>query len=63
MPSGIVKGQETLTPLQERFIRSGFEGFTDQETIELLLSLVLPHRESKNRPKSASNVSSTSEDS
>jgi DNA repair protein RadC len=49
MPSGIVKGQEPLTSLQERFIRSSFEGFTDQETIELLLSLVLPCREYKKR--------------
>jgi DNA repair protein RadC len=40
-----------LTPLQERFSRSGFEGFTDQETIELLLSLVLPHPECKKRAK------------
>jgi len=40
-----------LTPLQERFIRSGFEGFTDQETIELLLSLALPHRECKKQAK------------
>ena len=51
MPLGIVKGQEPLTSLQERFIRSGFEGFTDQETIELLLSLVLPYRECKKRAK------------
>jgi len=51
MPSGIVKGQEPLTSLQERFIRSGFEGFTDQETIELLLSLALPYRECKKRAK------------
>jgi DNA repair protein RadC len=51
MPSGIIKGQEPLTSLQERFIRSGFEGFTDQETIELLLSLILPHRECRKRAK------------
>jgi DNA repair protein RadC len=51
MPSGIIKGQEPLTSLQERFIRSGFEGFTDQETIELLLSLELPHRECKKQAK------------
>jgi len=51
MPSGIMKGQEPLTSLQERFIRSGFEGFADQETIELLLSLVLPHRECRKQAK------------
>jgi len=51
MPSGIVKGQEPLTSLQERFIRSGFEGLTDQETVELLLSLALPHRERKKQAK------------
>ena len=51
MPSGIIKGQEPLTSLQERFTKSGFEGFTDQETIELLLSLALPHRECKKRAK------------
>jgi len=51
MPSGTVKEQEPLTSLQERFIRSGFDGFTDQETIELLLSLVLPHRECRKQAK------------
>jgi len=51
MPSATIKEQEPLTSLQERFIRSGFEGFTDQETIELLLSLVLPYRECKKRAK------------
>jgi DNA repair protein RadC len=51
MPLGTVKGQESLTSLQERFSRSGFEGFTDRETIELLLSLALPYREAKKRAK------------
>ena len=40
-----------LTPLQEMFIRSGFEGFSDEETIELLLSLVLTEQECKKRAK------------
>jgi DNA repair protein RadC len=40
-----------MTPLQERFTRSGFEGLTDQDAIELLLSLVLPHREGKKKAK------------
>jgi len=50
MTSGIVKG-ENMTSLQERFIRSGFGSLTDQETIELLLSLVLPNREGKKKAK------------
>ncbi|GAI45064.1 unnamed protein product, partial [marine sediment metagenome] len=33
-----------LTPLQKRFIRSGFESLDDQETIELLLSLCHPRK-------------------
>jgi DNA repair protein RadC len=51
MPSGIVKEREPLTSLQERFIRSGFGGFTDQETVELLMGLCLPYRECKKRAK------------
>ena len=50
MTSGIAKG-ENMTSLQERFIRSGFGSLTDQETIELLLSLVLPSREGKKKAK------------
>ena len=45
MSSGMSGGQKSLTPLQERFVKSGFEALNDQETIELLLCLVLPHRE------------------
>jgi DNA repair protein RadC len=51
MSSGTSSGQRPLTPLQERFIRSGFEGFGEPEIIELLLSLVLPPRECKKRAK------------
>jgi len=40
-----------LTPLQERFVNSGFEGLRDQEIIELLLSLCLPHQQSKKLAK------------
>jgi len=40
-----------MTSLQERFIRSGFENLSEQETIELLLSLVLPHREGRKKAK------------
>jgi len=45
MPSGAFAEQKSLTLLQERFVKAGFEGLTDQEVIELVLSLVLPHRE------------------
>ena len=51
MPSGVLKGQRPLTPLQGKFIKSGFEGFSDLETIELLLSLVLSHRECRKQAK------------
>jgi DNA repair protein RadC len=50
MTSGI-KGRENMTTLQERFIRSGFEGLSEREAIELLLSLALPHREAKKKAK------------
>ena len=42
--------QRPLTPLQERFIRSGFESLDDREIIELLLSLCCP-RECKRLTK------------
>ena len=45
IPSGVLARARPLNPLQQRFIRSGFEGFNDQETIELFLSLALSHRE------------------
>ena len=51
MAATVVKEQERLTLLQEKFIRSGFEGFNDEETIELLLSLILPFRECKKRAR------------
>jgi DNA repair protein RadC len=51
MTSGIAKGRGNMTSLQERFIRSGFEDLSEQETIELLLSLVLPHREGRKKAK------------
>ena len=51
MTSGTARGRGNMTPLQERFIRSGFGDLTDQETIELLLSLVLPNREGKKKAK------------
>ncbi|NQT30891.1 MAG: DNA repair protein RadC [Deltaproteobacteria bacterium] len=51
MTFGIARGRGNMTLLQERFIRSGFGDLTDQETIELLLSLVLPNREGKKKAK------------
>jgi len=44
MPSAASGSKKPLTPLQGRFIRSGFEGFSDQETFELFVSLCLPRR-------------------
>jgi len=50
LASSVISGWR-LTPLQGMFIRSGFEGFSDEETIELLLSLVLTEQECKKRAK------------
>jgi len=49
MHSRALEGQ--LRPVQARFIKLGFEGFSDEEYIELLLSLVLPPRECKKLAK------------
>ncbi len=43
--------QRRLTRLQEKFIRSHFEGLDDQETIELLFSLALPARKCRQLAK------------
>jgi len=43
--------QRPLTPLQERFLKSGLESFEEEEIIELLLSLVLPCRQWKKQAK------------
>ena len=43
MRSGASQGQ--LRPVQQKFIRSGLESLSDQECIELILSLVLPQRQ------------------
>ena len=51
MGSDTLARRRPLTLLQERFIKSGFEGFSEQESIELLLSLYLPHRESQKLAK------------
>ncbi len=40
-----------MTELQERFIRVGFEGCSDQEVIELLLGLVLPRKQCQQQAK------------
>jgi DNA repair protein RadC len=47
MSPGMLAKEKPLTLLQERFIRSGFEGFNDQESIELFLCLVFSPRKSK----------------
>ena len=47
MRSGALQGQ--LKPVQQKFIRSGLEGLNDQECIELILSLVLPHRQCRQK--------------
>jgi len=39
-----VKSRKRVTALQESFTRSGFEGLSDQETLELLFSLVSPYQ-------------------
>jgi len=41
------KRQESFTPLQERFFKSGLKGFNDREIIELFLSLCLPRTNHK----------------
>lgn len=43
--------ERPLRHLQERFVRSGFDGFSDQQIIELLLNLVLPYREARKLSK------------
>ena len=47
----ILAEQRLLTPLQERFIYSGFHGLDDQEIIELLFSLARPPGECKRLAK------------
>jgi len=48
-----VPHERHLTPLQERFIKSGFGGFNDQELVEILLSL---HSLSESHRKQAKEV-------
>jgi DNA repair protein RadC len=45
--------RNSLTPLQDRFFNSGFEGLDDRGVIELLLNFVLSARESKKLAKVA----------
>ena len=47
MATTVVNEQMRLTWLQERFVNSGFDGLSEGESIELLLSLVLPNRDCK----------------
>ena len=54
LPKSLVKPPKEkghLTALQERFVSLGFEGLSDRKIIELLLSLVLPHRECQRQAK------------
>lgn len=51
MASTIVTEERHLAWLQESFLRSGLAGFSDEETIELLLSLVLPHEECEKKAR------------
>ena len=47
LPTNPPKRQKRLTPLQEKFIKSGLESLTDEEAIELLVSMSLHGQESK----------------
>jgi len=47
----ILAGQRPLTPLQERFIKSGLEGVSDREIVELLLSQSLPYKDCRKLAK------------
>ena len=51
MGSGALAIQRSLTPLQERFIKSGLEGFDSQEIVELLLTLGSPRKDCKPQAK------------
>ncbi len=51
MPSGMLKQERHLTPLRERFIKSGLAGFHDYEIIELLLTLGSPRKDCKQQAK------------
>lgn len=47
----LTKSGTVLTPLQQRFVLSGLEGFSDEEVLELVVSLFLPRRKVKPRVK------------
>jgi len=49
--TGSGRRMETYHNVQEKFAKSGFGGFEDQEVVELLLSLVLSPRKSKRLAK------------
>jgi DNA repair protein RadC len=49
MHSRALEGQ--LRPVQARFTKSGFEGFGDEECIELFLSMCMPHRQCRQKAK------------
>ena len=43
----MLSSNKTLTPLQGRFLKWGFDVLSEQETIELLLCIIMPPRECK----------------
>lgn len=47
--SGQSKSERHLTPLQARFLQTGFTGLGAQEIVELLYSIALPRLQSKKR--------------
>ena len=51
MSPSTLADERPLTLLQEKFLRSSFEGFDDREIIELFLSLALPYRECRKLAK------------
>lgn len=51
MCTRLTSKRNTLTPLQEKFINASLDGFTDRETLELLLSVYLTRRESRQLAK------------
>ncbi len=45
MSQSTLAGKRSLTLLQERFLKTGFEGLSDRQVIELLLSQHLPYKD------------------
>jgi DNA repair protein RadC len=45
--------------LRKRFLNSGFEGLADYEIAEMVLTLAIPRRDVRSRPKFSSNALET----